>query len=47
MSCKAKTCKYYKKCLAKRDLVGDTCCNDYERKEIKDERAARNSSRKR
>lgn len=54
MSCKAKTCKYYKLCLAKYDLVGELHCNDYEakpvkasRKEIKDEREMGNSSRQR
>lgn len=30
MSCKAKSCKYYKKCLAKRDCM-DSRCGDYER----------------
>jgi hypothetical protein len=28
--CKAKSCRYYKKCLVKRELVGDTRCGDYE-----------------
>lgn len=29
--CKAKSCKYYKQCLCKRDLVGDSRCGDYEK----------------
>ena len=35
--CRAKDCIYYKKCLVKRELIGDFCCGDYE---------AKNTSRK-
>ena len=34
MSCKKKTCKYFKKCLFKRENDG-TGCSDYERGEVK------------
>lgn len=34
MSCKRKTCKYFKKCLFKRENDG-TGCGDYERGEVK------------
>ena len=34
MSCKKKTCKYFKKCLFKRENDG-TGCGDYERREVK------------
>ena len=30
MACKAKSCRYWKKCLAKRECM-DFRCNDYER----------------
>lgn len=30
MSCTARSCKYYKKCVAKRDCM-DNRCGDYER----------------
>ena len=34
MSCKRKTCKYFEKCLFKRENDG-TGCGDYERGEVK------------
>ena len=34
MSCKKKTCKYFKNCLVKRENDG-TGCSDYERGEVK------------
>ena len=34
MSCKKKTCKYYKSCIVKRENDG-TGCGDYERGEVK------------
>ena len=34
MSCKRKTCKYFKRCIAKRENDG-TGCGDYERGEVK------------
>lgn len=30
MSCKAKTCKYWKTCIVKSQLVGEHHCDDYE-----------------
>lgn len=55
MSCRAKDCYMYKTCLAKSDLAkSEPHCADYRkalsttnRKEIKNEREIRNSSRKR
>lgn len=51
--CKAKSCKYWKQCLVKRELVGDTRCGDFERnsnykpKEVKkDENNRRNDKRR-
>ena len=34
MSCKKKTCKYYKSCIVKRENDGSGC-GDYERGEVK------------
>lgn len=34
MSCKRKTCKYFKRCLAKRENDG-TGCDDYVKGEVK------------
>lgn len=32
--CKAKDCKWYKECIVKRELIGDTKCSDYKKKEV-------------